>query len=208
MRELLDDVLIKNQDENDIYTRYWTLDDALEAVGFGTFHLILLVLSGVGYAAGTVEIAHISLLIPKIEFLIKSCKFPIGYGDYNDCQIPNNLTFLIGLMISVVAVGQFIGGMIWAFLADRWGRRKVFLYTTLASTLLGIMCSWANSLMMLIIMRFFLGIAIGGSLSIDFVFFVECVASNLRGSHSSFLIVFGILGGKFRSFFAFLCFDI
>ena len=60
-------------------------------------------------------------------------------------------------------------------------------------------------------LRCLLGFAIGGGLSVDFVYFIECIPAKNRSFRTSFIILIGILGRKSRVFWPFsliICSDI
>lgn len=100
----------------------------------------------------------------------------------------------LGYLPTAGSFGSFVGGIVWSYISDVWGRRLPFLGTSLFISCLGILCAFAPSLDWLIVLRFFLGLGIGGSINIDFVMFVEFVPEIHRKTLPSLLILFSIGG--------------
>ncbi len=67
------------------------------------------------------------------------------------------------LVLSLYFVGTGIGQIIIGPLADRFGRRKVILSSTLLFLVGSIICAFANSILMLIVARFFEGVGACGA---------------------------------------------
>ncbi len=76
------------------------------------------------------------------------------------------------------------------------GREKVFLMTSALMCLFGFLLMFAGSYAHFCILRCLLGFALGGGLSVDFIYFIECVPARNRSFRTSFIILIGILGGK------------
>jgi putative MFS transporter len=158
-----------------------SLDTALTRAGYGKFQIYLLFLCGIGFAAGTVELVLISILIPEVhkEFDLTSEKD--------------------GLLASSLFFGEIIGGFIFGYISDNFGRRFAFLLGSFLSAVMGSVSSLSDSFLTLTLMRFFLGVTLGGSLSIDFIYFIENLPALNRGYYSAFIIPFGIVGVIFTS---------
>jgi len=160
----------------EISSSQFTLEEALEAIGFGKFQIKLLFLCGAGYAAGTIELILVALLLPEIsdEFDLEPLQ----------ASIFSSVTFL----------GELVGGILWGWISDKFGRRISFTGTVILSTFFGLISAAAPNYFWLCFFRFFLGVALGGNLSVDFVLFLEFVGSKTRGFYATFIILFGITG--------------
>ena len=97
---------------------------------------------------------------------------------------------------SITFIGELIGGVLWGWISDKYGRRISFIGTVALSTTFGLISAAAPSFAWLLLFRFILGVALGGNLSVDFVMFLEFVESKSRGFYGTFIILFGIGGGK------------
>jgi predicted MFS family arabinose efflux permease len=74
------------------------------------------------------------------------------------------------------------------------GRRIVFVATAMMSTIFGGVSALAQNLVTLIVLRALMGVAIGGNLSIDIIFFMEFLPSQYRGRQTTTIILCGIGG--------------
>lgn len=160
---------------------HYTIDEALEAVGFGRFQWILLFLSGLGFCATTVELISVSLLRrPLLE------TWPHINGER------------FALLMSATFVGELLGGLLWGLMTDRVGRRVVFVGTAFMAALFGMLGSVMPNFYAFAVTRLLLGLAIGGCLAIDFVYFVEFVPAKSRGFRTTFIILLGIMACRER----------
>lgn len=103
-------------------------------------------------------------------------------------------TALLGKMSSATFLGEILGGLVWSFASDRIGRERVFLMTSALMCFFGFCLAFVSSYTQFCLMRCLLGFAIGGGLSVDFVYFIECVPSKNRSFRTTFIILIGILG--------------
>lgn len=154
----------------------YTIDQGLEAVGFGRFQWLLLLLSGIGFFATTVELISLALLAePLLKYWPQLSSHQLAY------------------LASSTFAGELVGGLAWGSVSDLLGRRWVFLGTAMGAAVTGVLGAMAPCFYSLALTRFLLGISIGGCLSIDFVYFVEFVPVQSRGFRSTFIILLGIL---------------
>ena len=97
---------------------------------------------------------------------------------------PWKLTFgqsAIVLMSS--GVGAILGAFLWGWLADRIGRRKVFIGTVLNFSIATGLLYFTpdNGWIFLTIMRFFVGVGVGGLYCVDLPLVQEFMPSSKRG---------------------------
>jgi putative MFS transporter len=157
----------------------YSIDEALESVGFGRFQWTLLLLSGIGFCATTVELISVSLLrAPLME------------------QWPDVPDWKFAYLASATFAGELLGGLGWGAISDRLGRKTTFAGTALMAAIFGMMGAFVPCFYTFAITRFCLGLAIGGSLAIDFVYFVEFVPATSRGFRTTFIILLGIMACK------------
>lgn len=170
----------------------YSIDEGLEAAGFGAFQWILCILSGIGFCATTVELISVSLLRVPLQ-----AAWP---------EVSNER---FALIMSSTFAGELIGGLAWGAISDRMGRRTSFICTALMAAIFGLMASISPNFYFFAACRFFLGIAIGmeikvflgitcigGSLAVDFVYFIEFVPATARGFRTTFIIFLGICACK------------
>ena len=72
--------------------------------------------------------------------------------------------------------GMFVGAWGFGALADRWGRRRIFLITVLLDAVFGLLSALSPSFAVLLIFRFLTGMAVGGTLPVDYAMMAEFFA--------------------------------
>lgn len=86
-----------------------------------------------------------------------------------------------GAIISANLFGMFVGAAISGFLADRFGRRAVFMWTLLAYTILSGLSAFAWDATSLAVVRFMAGVGLGGELPIASTLVAEFAPVENRG---------------------------
>lgn len=152
------------------------IDDAIDRAGYGPFHYILLMLSGVGFAASTIELVLPSLLLPKLvsEWSLSSTA--------------------AGTLMMGTFAGEVLGGLVWARVSDKLGRRVAYVGTATLAAICAAGSACCQNFTQLVVSRVVLGLALGGSMAIDFVYFMEFMPLYRRGSRATMIILVGIAG--------------
>jgi MFS transporter, putative metabolite:H+ symporter len=103
------------------------------------------------------------------------------------------LSFIVGpweltyyqtaFLVLTSGVGAIVGGFLWGYIADRIGRRKVFIATVLNFSLFtgALALVPEGSWFLLGLLRFFVGLGVGGLYSVDLPLVQEFVPSSKRG---------------------------
>src|SRR5215210_4090577 len=89
--------------------RAMTIDEAIEQIGVGRFQWRLLLVNGLTWAADAMEVLIIGFLIAPVM---------------DQFKINRSQAALIG---SATFAGMFLGAWLWGLVADRAGRRTVFM---------------------------------------------------------------------------------
>jgi len=106
---------------------------------------------------------------------------------------PWKLTFgQSAIVLLSSGIGATIGAMFWGWMADRVGRRKVFIATVLNFSLAtGLLCFTPdNGWIYLTIFRFFVGFGVGGLYCVDLPLVQEFVPTSKRGRIGGLVTVF------------------
>jgi putative MFS transporter len=100
----------------------------------------------------------------------------------------------IGLLTSMVFFGVIVGGAVFGTIADRIGRRKVFILDMVLFIAGAIACGLAQNIVQLIIFRFFVGMAVGMDAPTSASIIAEFSSNKHRGRNTTFMAIFWPIG--------------
>ncbi|KAI4457435.1 synaptic vesicle glycoprotein 2 [Holotrichia oblita] len=121
-----------------------TFEEAISATGFGKFNLILLMLSIPCGWATMMDTTAMSYVVPAAH-----------------CDL--NLTLeQRGMLNAITFLGMISGALIWGFLADTLGRKKILITGYLLDSICEIIAALSQSYQMLITTKFFTGLIMNG----------------------------------------------
>jgi len=123
----------------------FTVDDAVEKLGFGRFQMKLSLLTGLAWMADAMEMMILSILGPALH-----CDWLL-----NEWQK--------ALITTVVFCGMMLSGTIWGKLCDTYGRKTCLILCTLFTFYFGVLSSFAPVFSWLLILRGLVGFGIGGA---------------------------------------------
>ena len=101
----------------------------------------------------------------------------------------------VGYLGSGLLAGSFVGALIFGAVADRLGRRVVFLIDLLGFVLFAILAAVSQNLVELLIFRILMGFAIGADMPTATVMIAENSPRRYRGRLTQNMIVFWFTGG-------------
>jgi len=156
----------------------YTYDEALNSLGFGKYQKMLFVLTGAVWAADAMEVMLLTFLIPELEDHWGITKVEAGS------------------LGAAVFAGMLIGAWFWAYCSDNYGRRPVLLISLTMIAFFGLLSSFSVNIYMLLVIRFFVGFAAGGS-SASFTLFAEFSPTHNRGQALLWEQGFWTLGAVF-----------
>ncbi|WP_146553348.1 MFS transporter [Rummeliibacillus sp. SL167] len=87
----------------------------------------------------------------------------------------------MGWIGSINSIGMAIGAFVFGVFADRIGRKSVFIWTLVIFSIASGLSALATSLTIFMILRFFIGMGLGGELPVASTLVSESVAPNERG---------------------------
>lgn len=152
------------------------VDEAIERIGLGRFQWRLLGINGLVWAGDAMEIIGIGFIIPAIM-----ATFAIGKAQ-------------AGLVGSLFFAGMFAGAWGFGVLADRLGRRRVFLITIALNAVFALASAFAPNFGVLLLLRFLNGVAVGGTLPVDYAILAEYLPRRERGRFLVYLESFWAVG--------------
>ncbi|KAF3659111.1 hypothetical protein FXO38_12845 [Capsicum annuum] len=91
---------------NDESTTY-TVDEALVALGFGNFQVLVLIYAGMGWISEAMEMMLLSFVGPAVQSAW-------GLSTHEE-----------SLLTSVVFAGMLVGAYLWGSISDKYGRRSL-----------------------------------------------------------------------------------
>ncbi|MFB9376198.1 MFS transporter [Kineococcus gynurae] len=89
--------------------------------------------------------------------------------------------FWEGLIAASALIGIFLGAPLGGWLADRFGRKPVFVADLLLFIVASLLQLWANSPEMLVLTRLIMGVAVGAEYSVGWPLLAEFSPARLRG---------------------------
>ncbi|KAJ8902421.1 hypothetical protein NDN08_006826 [Rhodosorus marinus] len=156
-------------------TKSFTIDEAIDGIGFGKFHWMLMFLVGISWIGVGMQMMLLSFLGPFVR-----CLWTL-------------LPAQVSILIAVESLGIMCGNILWGCVGDRFGRKKAVLFCTTIIALFGVVSAFTQNISQLCAMRFFVGIGSGG-IHVAFLLFVEFVPSERRGFWSTVIQGWWIIG--------------
>jgi putative MFS transporter len=140
-----------------------TVQQAIDAIGYGRFQRRMLVVCGVTWAADAAEVLVIGFALPAIR------------AEFHLDDVTS------GLLATVTFVGMLLGAWLWGVVADRIGRRAGFMLTVAIFAVFGLLSAFAPNVGWLLVLRLLTGFGLGGALPLDFALYAEFLPSRGRG---------------------------
>uniref|UniRef100_A0A8C6TJM1 SV2 related protein b n=1 Tax=Neogobius melanostomus TaxID=47308 RepID=A0A8C6TJM1_9GOBI len=123
----------------------FTVDDALEAVGFGKYQWKISLYAGLSWIADAMEMMILSILGPQLR-----CDWAL-------------LSYEVAFITSVVFIGMGVSSPLWGNLSDKHGRRTGLISTMVWTIYYGLLSSFAPRYGWMITLRALVGFGVGGS---------------------------------------------
>jgi MFS transporter, putative metabolite:H+ symporter len=87
----------------------------------------------------------------------------------------------MGWIGSIQSIGMAVGALLFGLMADRIGRKNVFIITLLLFSIASGISAFATSITIFLILRFFIGMGLGGELPVASTLVSESVPAEKRG---------------------------
>ena len=140
-----------------------TVDDALSEAGAGRFQRRLMAIFGLVWAADAMQVVAVGFAAPSI-----AATFGL---DMRTALQSGTLFFL----------GMFLGAALFGRIADKIGRRNVLIVTVACDAVFGIASAFSPDFQWLLALRFLTGMAVGGTLPVDYAMMAEFLPPKNRG---------------------------
>ncbi len=136
----------------------------------------LLVTSGLGWMFDAMDVGLLSFILAALK---------VDWG-----LTPGQM----GWLGAVNSIGMAVGAIGFGMLADRIGRKQVFIITLLLFAIASGLSAFATTLAVLFVLRFFIGMGLGGELPVASTYVSERVPAHERGRVVVLLESFWALG--------------
>jgi len=103
-------------------------------------------------------------------------------------------TFQESLILGAVILGTIIGTVVVGYLADLFGRRRIYILNLAFFLLFGIISVMTSNFLVIVISRILMGIAVGADYPVSNSYIAEMAPTSVRGKYLSFSNVAFVLG--------------
>ena len=111
---------------------------ALKYLGFGLFHVFLILVNGIALSSDAVEVLSISFVLPVLK----------GSQEFNISDTGE------AVLSSIIFLGMLFGSYFWGSLADIAGRRTTLMFSLALSGLFGLVSAFAPVFWVFVLLRF------------------------------------------------------
>ena len=140
-----------------------TIEQSLDQAGTGAFQRGLLGVFGLVWAADAMQVLAVGFTAASIAKT---------FGLTVPQALQTGTLFFFGMLVGAAVFGR---------LADRYGRRRVLLVTVACDAVFGLLSAFAPGFEVLLALRFLTGVAVGGTLPVDYAMMAEFLPSKNRG---------------------------
>ncbi|XP_065807301.1 putative transporter SVOPL isoform X2 [Labrus bergylta] len=173
--ELQENPADKQPGANNNRNETFTVEEAVETIGFGRFHILLFIIMGSASIVEAMEIMLLAVVSPEIR-----CEWRL-----EDWQV--------ALVSMMVFLGFMVCGVLSGYVADRYGRWKVVFGGFVWSAYFSLLTSFAPSYGWFIFLRSMVGCGIAGA-SQGFVLKTEFIPAKHRAYLLPLASIFWMLG--------------
>lgn len=153
-----------------------TYGEALEVVGEGWFHTVLLLVTGFCLMSVVNETINVGFIISAAE-----CDLELTFADK-------------GLVNGAAFLGVVSSSYVWGFLSDTWGRRKVLLLASVAALVLSVLSTFSPHVWVLIATRFLVGVFVSGNAATSYAYLAEFHGEASRAKAITWAAMFMAIG--------------
>ncbi|XP_037634654.1 synaptic vesicle 2-related protein isoform X2 [Sebastes umbrosus] len=161
------------------------VEDAVEAIGFGTFQWKLSILTGLAWMADAMEMMILSILAPQLH-----CEW----------RLPS---LEVALLTSAVFIGMMISSSLWGNISDRYGRKTGLKMSVMWTMFYGLLSAFAPLYGWILVLRALVGFGIGGAPQ-SVTLYAEFLPMKSRATCILLIEIFWALGTVFEVLLAIL----
>ncbi|KAK0058870.1 putative transporter svop-1 Synaptic vesicle 2-related protein [Biomphalaria pfeifferi] len=158
----------------------YSVQTALDALGFGIFQIKISALAGLCYMTDAMELMLMSILAPILK-----CSFQLT-------------SVQEALLTTSVFVGMCITANFWGIIADKYGRKPVLLMFAALSGYFGILCSLSPNFWWILGLRFIVGCGLGATPQ-SMTYYSEFLPTKSRGTCLMAIAVMWAVGASLQA---------
>lgn len=144
-------------------TQTVAIETVLNQAGTGPFQRRLLGIFGLVWAADAMQVLAVGFTAASI-----AASFGLSVPE----ALQTGTLFFLGMLVGAALFGR---------LADRYGRRNILLITVGCDAVFGLLSVFAPNFLVLLGLRFLTGMAVGGTLPVDYAMMAEFLPPRNRG---------------------------
>ncbi|KAI9545123.1 hypothetical protein NQZ68_039119 [Dissostichus eleginoides] len=161
------------------------VEDAVEAIGFGTFQWKLSILTGLAWMADAMEMMILCILAPQLH-----CEW----------KLPS---LQVALLTSAVFIGMMLSSSLWGNISDKYGRKTGLTLSVLWTMFYGVLSAFAPVYGWILVLRALVGFGIGGAPQ-SVTLYAEFLPMRSRATCILLIEIFWALGTVFEVLLAIL----
>lgn len=161
------------------------VEDAVEAIGFGTFQWKLSILTGLSWMADAMEMMILSILAPQLH-----CEWALPSWE-------------VALLTSAVFIGMMISSSLWGNISDKYGRKTGLKMSVFWTLFYGLLSAFAPIYGWILFLRALVGFGIGGAPQ-SVTLYAEFLPMRSRATCILLIEIFWALGTVFEVLLAIL----
>lgn len=170
---------------DDSYTETYTIQQAIDRLGFGKFQVKLSILTGFAWMADAMEMMILSILAPAL------------HCSWNLSGIKQ------ALLTTVVFCGMMASAGLWGSICDKYGRKAELIMSSLFTCYFGFLSAFSPTFIWILVLRGLVGFGIGGAPQ-SVTLYAEFLPSASRAKCVVFIEIFWALGACFEVVLALL----
>ncbi|KAK2912034.1 hypothetical protein Q8A67_004167 [Cirrhinus molitorella] len=157
----------------------FTVEEAVEAIGFGSFQWKLSMLTGVAWMADAMEMMLLSIATPQLR-----CDWRLS-------------SWRVAFITAIVFIGMMISSSLWGNISDKYGRKVCLILCMMWTLHYGLLSAFAPVYSWILILRGLVGFGLGGAPQ-SVTLYTEFLPVKSRGISIILLGVFWALGAVFE----------
>ncbi|GAB1602604.1 synaptic vesicle 2-related protein-like, partial [Argonauta hians] len=172
-----------NEDKEEFKTQYpeetYTLQEAIDRIGFGKFQIKLSILTGFAWMSDAMEMMILSILSPALH---------CAWGLTGIKQ---------ALLTTMVFCGMMASSSLWGSFCDKYGRKTALIFSALFTCYYGVLSSVSPTFIWILVLRLLVGFGIGGAPQ-AITLYAEFLPSSTRAKSVIFIEIFWAIGACFE----------